>query len=439
MAHDLRARNKSKTGSEVVAAVDIGSSKVCTLLANVGEDSIQILGQGIYPAKGIDKGLVADIDLASESIRQSIKRAEQTSGEVIDNAYVGITGPNITSQSSRSMVAVGRKPRLVKPEDVERGLAAARNVDVTPGTRLLHLIPSRFTLDGQSGVIDPIGMHGFRLDLDSHVVTVPGSVTENLIKCTQKARLQVRAFVLQSLACAYAVLRPDEMSAGVVIADIGAGTTGIAAFHDNSLMLTAVLPVGGNSITRDLAIGLGLPFDLVEKLKKQHADISVGNSRSNHQESNHQEEDQEDQYRYISISYEGLNTIYKQDFNEIVRARMEEIFKLIVSLLPSYGAYIAAFPAGLVLTGGTANIPGIALMAQEVTGLPARVAKPSGLTGLDDPLYDSAYVSAVGLLLSRDRPGQDQSWIRHSMSTRFANTWKNVKSLVPRVKVYRSY
>jgi cell division protein FtsA len=421
----------------MLAAVDIGSSKICTLLANVGEDSIQILGEGIYPAKGIEKGLVADMELASNSIRQSINRAQEVSGEVIDWAYVGITGANISSQSGRSMVAVGRRPRLVKHEDVSRGLAAARDVDLPSGEKLLHLIPSRYTLDGQSGVIDPVGMRGFRLDVDSHMVTVPASVTDNLIKSTQKAGLKVRGFVLQSLACAYAALHPDEMNSGVVIADIGAGTTGIAAFKDNSLVLTSVLPIGGSSITQDLAIGLGLPFDLVETLKKQHADVSVRNVMSANGSDGSEEEDQED--RYISISYEGLSTIYKQDFNEIVRARVEEILKLIVSQLPSNHAYIAEFPTGLVLTGGTANIPGIASMAQAVTGLPARVATPSGLTGLDDPLYNPAYLSAVGLLLCKGRAGQDQSWIRDSMLTRAAGIMKNAKSFMPRVRIYRGF
>jgi cell division protein FtsA len=376
------------------------------------------------------------MDLASDSIRQSINRAQEVSGEVIDWAFVGITGANISSQSGRSMVAVGRKPRLVKHEDVSRGLATARDADLRSGEKLLHLIPSRYTLDGQSGVIDPVGMRGFRLDVDSHMVTLPSNVTDNLIKSTQKAGLKVRGFVLQSLACAYAALHPDEMNAGVVIADIGAGTTGIAAFKDSSLVLTAVLPIGGSSITQDLAIGLGLPFDLVETLKKQHADVSVRAMNINGSDGS-EEEDQED--RYISISYEGLSTIYKQDFNEIVRARVEEVLKLIVSQLPSNHAYIADFPTGLVLTGGTANIPGIAYMAQEVTGLPARVATPSGLTGLDDPLYNPAYLSAVGLLLCKGRAGQEQSWIRDSMFTRMAGVVKSAKSFVPRVKIYRGF
>lgn len=419
---------------EMIAAVDIGSSKVCTVLANITPQSIQIQGTGIYPAHGFEKGLVSDIDQAGESIRQSIKRAEQSSGEVIDCAYVGIPGTNITSAGNRGVVAVDRKPRPVRPRDVKRVLASAREVDIPQERRLLHVIPAQYTVDGQSGVKDPVGMQGFRLDVDSHIVTVPSNAAENIIKCAHKAGLRVKGLVLQALACGYVALHPDEIDAGVVVVDIGAGTTGIAAFKDGSVMLTSVLPIGGYNITRDLAVGIGLPFDVVETLKKQHADLRKKDSPQNG--SNRYEEDDQDQY--ITINYEGLNTIHRQDFNEIVRARVEEIMKLVVSQLPPHRAYIANFPAGLVIAGGSANLPGIESVAQDVTGLPARVAKLSGLTGLADPLYDPAFVSTVGLLLCGGKWGQDQRWLREGVSSRFADTVRSLGRLVPRVKIYHS-
>lgn len=421
--------NGKKSRGEMVAAVDIGSSKICTLLANVTEEAIQVQGVGIYPARGIEKGLVTDIDLAGESIRASVKRAEQASGEAIDSAYIGITGPNISSESNRGIVAVGRSARTVKAKDVNRVLTAARQVDLPPERRLLHVIPTQYTVDGQPGVKDPVGMHGFRLDVDSHIVTVPESVAENIVKCAHKAGLTVKGLVLQSLACAFVVVHPDEMDAGVVVADIGAGTTGLAAFKDNSVISTSVLPVGGNNITKDLAIGLGIHFDAVEIIKKKYGDLRRRNAS---------DEDDSTEDPYININYDGMGKILKQDLNDIIRARVEEIMKLILSQLPSQRAYLANFPAGLVLTGGTANLPGIELLAQEVTGLPAQVASPRGMTGLADTLCDPAYASTVGLLLCGDKWRRDQDWLKEGMTSRFADTVRSIKHLIPRVKVYRS-
>ena len=419
--------NGKKLRGEMVAAVDVGSSKICTVLATVTSECIQVQGVGISPARGIEKGLVTDIDLAGGAIRESVKRAEQASGEAIDSVHIGITGTNITSESNRGIVAVGRSARTVKTKDVNRVLASARQVDVHSERRLLHVIPTQYTVDGQSGVKDPRGMHGFRLDVDSHIVTIPESAAENIIKCAHKAGLTVRGLVLQSLACAYIAINQDEMDAGVILADIGAGTTGIAAFKDGSVTHTSVLPVGGNNITKDLAIGLGIPFEVVDTLKKKHGDLRKKQTNN----------DEPEEDPFIAVNYDGMNKIYKQDVNDIIRARVEEIMKLIIAELPSNRAYLAEFPAGLVLTGGTANLVGIESVAQEVTGLPARVVSPKGLTGLADPLFDPAYASTVGLLLCGDKWRKEQSWLREGLSSKVADTFKGFSHLIPRVKVYR--
>ncbi len=378
---------------KMVAAVDVGSSKICSLLANVdAEGSIQIVGIGVTPSAGIHKGLVADIDQASESIRQSVRRAEQTSGESITSVYLGISASNISSQGNRASVSVGRNARTVRQGDVERALKVAREINIPEERRLLHVIPTQYTLDTQIGVQDPKGMHAFRMDLDTHIVTIPQSSAENITKCAHKAGLTIEGLVLQCLASAQAVLHPDETDAGVVLADIGAGTTGISAYKNGNLLLTAVLPVGGNQITRDLSVGLGIPVEMAEQLKKEHCNLA------------------------IQVNFDGVGKIYRKDISDIVKARVEEILKLIVSQLvqqvqsQSYLAYVSEFPAGLVLTGGTANLGGIRTLAQDITGLPTRVGIPPAMSGLADQLHNAAYASSVGILLCGGKNWrQDQS------------------------------
>jgi cell division protein FtsA len=414
---------------KMVAAVDVGSSKICSLLANVdAEGSIQIVGIGVTPSAGIHKGLVADIDQASESIRQSVRRAEQTSGESITSVYLGISASNISSQGNRASVSVGRNARTVRQGDVERALKVAREINIPEERRLLHVIPTQYTLDTQIGVQDPKGMHAFRMDLDTHIVTIPQSSAENITKCAHKAGLTIEGLVLQCLASAQAVLHPDETDAGVVLADIGAGTTGISAYKNGNLLLTAVLPVGGNQITRDLSVGLGIPVEMAEQLKKEHCNLAEKDDPDAKEEP------------AIQVNFDGVGKIYRKDISDIVKARVDEILKLIVSQLvqqvqsQSYLAYVSEFPAGLVLTGGTANLGGIRTLAQDITGLPTRVGIPPAMSGLADQLHNAAYASSVGILLCGGKNWrQEQSWIRNEAGLRdkVVDRVKSVRQLVP--------
>jgi cell division protein FtsA len=396
---------------KMVAAVDVGTSKVCSLLANVdAESSIQIIGIGIVPSQGIHKGLVTDIDQASESIKQAVRRAEATSGESIASVYLGISASNISSQGSRATVSVGRSARPVRQGDVERALKVAREVDIASERRLLHVIPTQYTLDTQIGVQDPKGMHAFRMDLDTHIVTIPQSSAENITKCVRKAGLGIEGLVLQCLASAQAVLHPDETDAGVVLMDIGAGTMGISAYKNGNLLLTAVLPVGGNQITRDLSVGLGIPFETAEQLKKEHCNLAEKEDPDAKEEPS------------VQVNFDGVGRIYKKDINDIVKARVEEMLKLAISQLvqqmqaQSYLSYVSEFPAGLVLTGGTANLGGLTHVAQDITGLPTRIGVPSGLSGIADRLHDAAYASSVGILLcSGGNWRREQSWAREGL------------------------
>lgn len=412
----------------MVAAVDVGSSKICSLLANVdAEGATQIVGIGITPSAGINKGMVTDIDQAAEAIRQSVRKAEQTSGEGITSVYLGISTSNIDSQGNRASVSVGRNARTVRRGDVERAMTVAREINIPEERKLLHVIPTQYTLDTQVGVHDPKGLHAFRMDLDTHIVTIPESAAENITKCARKAGLSIDGLILQCLASAKAVLHPDEIDAGVVMADIGAGTTGISAYKNGNLLLTAVLPVGGNQITRDLSVGLGIPFEMAEQLKKEHCNLAP-------------KEDADEEDPAVKVNYDGVGKIYKKDINDIVRARSEEMIKLIVSQIAqmqahnqSYLNYVSEFPAGLVLTGGTANLGGIRFLAQELTDLPTRIGVPTGMSGLADRLHDASFASSIGILLFSSKSWRhEQNWVRgETLKDKVIDRVYSVKQRIP--------
>ncbi|MCK4698606.1 MAG: cell division protein FtsA, partial [Dehalococcoidia bacterium] len=260
--------------SENISCIDVGTTKVCSIMANVGQGGdLQVLGVGVTHTKGLHKGLVVNITEAKESIRASVRRAEQASGLKMDSVYVGVTGRHITSLNKKGVVSISRGDRLVRPEDLKRVLRSARTYTIPNDRRLLHVIPRSYALDGQVGVKNPVGMHGFRLDVETHVITAAVSSVQNLVKCIRGVSIEIEDLVLEPLASAEAVLRLDERDAGVILADIGGGTTDIAIFKNGSIWHTAILPVAGYQITRDIAIGLGLPFDVAEQMKRKYGSV----------------------------------------------------------------------------------------------------------------------------------------------------------------------
>ena len=382
--------------SEIISCIDVGTTKVCSIMANAGHgSSLQVLGVGVTHTKGLHKGLVVNITEARESIRASVRRAEQASGLKMESVYVGVTGRHITSLNKKGVVSISRGDRLVRPDDLKRVLRSARTFTVPTDRKLLHVIPRGYALDGQVGVKNPVGMHGFRLDVETHVITAAVTSVQNLVKCIRGANIDIEDLVLEPLASAEAVLRPDERDAGVILADIGGGTTDIAIFKNGSIWHTAILPVAGYQITRDIAIGLGLPFDVAEQMKRKYGSVMPVYDGAEEEATN--------------LSMENGYGISYQDLNEIVRARVEEILKLIALELPS--DYLKEVPAGLVLTGGTANLRGIETLGQELLGLPVRVGVPAGVYGIADILPDPAYATGVGLLLwGTRRHDSEQNW-----------------------------
>ena len=398
----------------ILSSIDVGTTKVCTTVADVDEaGGIRVIGVGIAPSQGLHKGLVVNINEARESIRESVRKAEHTSGHKVESAYVGVTGRHVTSLNNRAVVAITRNDRLVRPDDLKRVLSSARGVKLASDRKLLHVIPRGYAVDGQLGVKNPIGMHGFRLDVEAHIITAAVTSVQNLIKCIRSIGIDIDDLVLEPLASSEAVLSEDEKQVGIVLADIGGGTTDIAIFREGSIWHTAILPVAGYQITRDIAIGLGLPFDVAEEMKKKYGSVTpVYEGQSSH------------------IDRDTLLTnghgVSHQDLCDIIRARVEEILRLIVLELPR-SDYEALVPAGLVLTGGSANLSGIDALGRDILQLPVRVGTPTNIAGITDAIRDPAYATSVGLLLWGTSHQSTPTW----RLPRFSNA---LRHLVFRIK-----
>jgi cell division protein FtsA len=362
----------------------VGTTKICTIMADVSDGGIpRVVGVGIAPSKGLHKGLVVNINEARESIRDSVRKAEQASDCKVDSAYVGVTGRHVTSMNNRGVVAITRNDRVVRPDDLKRVLNAAQSVKTAGDRRLLHVIPRAYAVDGQAGVKNPVGMHGFRLDVETHVITAAVTSIQNLVKCIRSIGIDIEDLVLEPLASSEAILTDDEKQVGVIMADVGGGTTDVAVFREGSIWHTSILPVAGYQLTRDVAIGLGLPFEIAEEMKKKYGSVMpVYEGKAD---------------TSPAISKDGHGVSY-QDLCDIIRARVEEILKLILLEMPN-SDYEALVPAGLVLTGGSSNLSGISALGRDILRLPVRVGAPTDVYGIADVLKDPAYATSVGLLL----------------------------------------
>ncbi len=368
----------------VISSIDVGTTKVCTSIAEINDTGgVRVIGVGVTPSHGLHKGLVVNISEARESIRESVKKAEQASGYKVESAYIGVTGRHVTSMNNHGVVAITRNDRLVRSGDLKRVLQNARSVKLPSDRKLLHVIPRGYAVDGQVGVKNPVGMHGFRLDVETHIITAATTSVQNLVKCVRGIGLDIDDLVLEPLASCEAILTEDEKQTGIILADIGGGTTDIAIFKEGSIWHTSILPVAGYQLTRDVAIGLGLPFEIAEEMKKRYGSVMpVYESKME---------------TPAGMSQDGHGVSY-QDLCDIIRARVEEIMRLILLEMPN-SDYESLVPAGLVLTGGGSNLSGIEALGRDVLHLPVRVGIPTGIDGIADALRDPAYATSVGLLL----------------------------------------
>ena len=370
---------------KVISAIDVGTTKIATIMANAkAENDIEILGIGVVPSHGLHKGIVVNMDEARESIVASVKEAERISGIRIDSAYIGVTGRHISCLNNQGVVSIPRSDRLVRPEDLKRALSVARSVFVPEGKKLLHAIPRYYALDGQEGVKQPVGMHGTRLDVKTHIITASATAVQNLVKCVRSTGIEVEDLILEPLASSEAVLTQEEREAGVIMADIGGGTTDIAVFKGGNIYHTSIIPVAGYQVTSDISIGLGLPFSIAEKMKKRYGNVTPD-----------LEINQEDR-----VGIENGHSASYRDLCTIIRSRMEELLQLILLEMPTTD-YRSLAPFGLVLTGGTANLTGLEELGSSLLRMPVRKGRPvnSGIYGISDILHDSAYATTLGLIL----------------------------------------
>jgi len=369
-----------------IVGIDVGSSKVCTLVGEVrGEGDLRIIGVGLVPSRGLRKGVVVNVAEATTAIAASVEEAERTSGYQIERAYVGFSGTHVSSQNSRGVVAISRREEGITPEDVERVLDAAAAVAIPHNRELVHVIPRHYIVDGQEGVRDPVGMHGFRMEVEAHLVTGSSSAIQNLIKCVTGAGVEVDDVVLSSLAAADAVLAENEREMGVVLVDMGGGTTDIAIFINGTVWHAVTLGIGGEYITNDVAIGLRLPTQTAEAVK-----VRYGHARA-------MQVGPEERFQAEPFGDGPPQSLPRWKLAEIIEARVEEMFGLVGQEIKRSG-YDGLLPAGVVLCGGVAMLPGVRELSREVLGLPVRIGQPQGLVGLVDRISSPAYAVAAGLV-----------------------------------------
>jgi cell division protein FtsA len=399
-----------------IASIDVGTTKVCTLVGEVNELGVsRIVGVGISPSRGLRKGVVVNAAEAADAIVASVERAERISGYQITGANVGIAGTHITSRNSRGVVGVPRGDQGITDEDVKRALDASQAVSIPEHHEVLHVVPRGYSIDGQEGVSDPRGMYGARLEVEAHLVTGSTPSIQNLVKCVNSLNIELDELIVAPLASGEAILTDNERNMGVAVADIGGGTTDIAIFIEGSVWHTAVLPVGGNHLTNDVAICLRTPFDEAEELKKKWG---------------HACPDEVPADRELDIAAFGEEShqkIPQRLLAEVLNARVEEIANMILQEIKRSG-YDGLLPAGVVLCGGTAELPGIGDIVRNVVGLPVRVGSPQDLQGLADQLTHPAFATSVGLLMweknhkSTVRPRPAKS----SMGDRVAKWFRNL-------------
>ncbi|MGH7252006.1 MAG: cell division protein FtsA [Nitrospiraceae bacterium] len=378
----------------IVVGLDIGTTKICAIVAEVTEDgTVNVVGVGSSPSRGLRKGVVVNIESTVESIKKAVEEAELMAAVQINSVYTGIAGSHIAGENSRGVVAL--KKQEVTRLDVQRAVDTARSVAVLPSDRrILHVLPREFMVDDQDGIREPLGMSGSRLEVDVHIITGAVTSAQNIIKSVNRAGLDVVDMVLQPLASSEAVLTPEERELGVAMVDLGGGTTDLAIFAEGSIRHTAVLPIGGQHLTTDLAIGLRTPQGEAERLKIRKG-VALAELAKD-----------DEMVEVPGVGDRPARTLSRKLMAEIIEPRVEEVFDLVRREIMRTG-YEGILAAGVVITGGTSMLEGMLEAAERVLDLPVRRGVPNGVGGLRDIVSNPMYATGVGLiLLARHHAGE---------------------------------
>lgn len=389
---------------KIIAAIDIGSTKVAAAIAIVENGGTpRVIGEASYPSEGIKKGEITGIDDAMTSIATALNAAERMAGLTVSSTLVSINGKHIISNNNKGVVATDDNE--INVDDMLRAMEQAKTVAIPPAREIIHLIAREFIVDTTGGIKDPVGMTGSRLEVNSHIISATNTALHNLRKCIQSLGLRIDREVFTGWAAAQSVLTPTEKELGVLLLDIGGGTTSISMFDEGAVCYSTSIPFGGSNVTRDLAAALRVSLEDAEKIKLNFDRLmheQSGKGLAPKKDSEDTEEEVSDKKRDIvdvsELDIEGIKTISRKVFTEYTEARMEEIFGFVKNNLTQAG-FSTKLPAGVILTGGAAELPGLTKLAKKVFGMPARVASPRGLEGLTDGISTPAFAALQGMIL----------------------------------------
>lgn len=402
-----------KSDRNLLVGLDIGTSKIVAMVGEILTDgSVEVIGYGSHPSKGLKKGVVVNIEATVQSIQRAVEAAELMAGCQIHSAYAGIAGSHISSLNSHGIVAI--EDGEVSHVDIERVIDAAKAVAIPADQKILHVLPQEFMIDNQDGIRDPIGMSGVRLECKVHIVTGAVSAAQNIVKCVKQCGLEVSDIILEQLASSYAVLTEDEKELGVCLIDIGGGTTDIAIFVDGAIAYTAVIPIAGDQVTNDIAVALRTPTQSAENLKLRHG-AALARKVEALEEAVVVSSPAGDNGRETSIEL----------LTEVIQSRYAELCRLIQAELRRSG-FESAIPAGIVMTGGGSKMPGLIDLAEHVFHMPVRLGNPQNINGLQEVLTNPIFSTAVGLLIYGAQQQATLNVYRHSGS--------GVKSMFSRMK-----
>lgn len=373
---------------QIIVGLDVGSSKIRVVIALIQHDkkTPNVIGVGLAPSTGVRKGKVVDIDEVIANISAALEDAERMSGAPIHHVFLGISGSHLESFDSKGVIAIAHKGTQVNEDDADRVLEAAQAVNMPSNVRVLRAIPKSFSIDDQRGIKNPVGMIGVRLEVDAHIITGQSTLIKNLEKAVHQSGVDIDDVIPAPLASAEAVLSRRQKELGVVVIDVGSGSTSVSVFEEGATLYTSTLPVGGESVTNDVAIGLRTSIDTAEKVK-----IEYGTTQP-------QDVNERETIDLSLMSKTDTQKVSKKHLAEIIQARYHEIFVMVKDELRSIGRD-GMLPAGAILTGAGVKTPGCLDLARDILGLPVQIGFPVEIEGVVDKIDDPAYATAIGLVV----------------------------------------